>query len=1341
MTQKEKKKEKSTNAKQYHGFRGSYEGPQISLLKNISPTKLESSYGGNVPIYIDANGNFYDLYYLPIKNNKNNLVKEDSIKFRECEISKAEDLSSCLDEENQTRERKLKIYSNSTTERLENIKPFPNPDDYQTFEDFEQAALLWEEQVQETVGCLQSPELVSSQVYCIKEVKTKIFTDTDPKTKSETETDMATETDLVTETEGYGDFDDETINEFKFQEDTPVLKPNEELKIYKMLEQGLTDQNEIKKDEFSIDIRTVLKRNDPWDSTLVPQEPKAKFYQTFDEYERAYRRWSKIVIEQSKYIPMHARQLQQQALLKPYKKKLQKKQIKVFKNFVRGYSSWKNNIIDKIHHQQPFYNDINTLERNLIYYQNTGSNKKKQNNNNGNVDDNYYKNNKTQTKTSFILPPPPPPMQNLYRTKNKTKLNADGVWSNLPEKTKDSINKIFEGLNKKIENNQNLYFNNHQILLGQYKAIFSKPTKSNQLNNFCCLRNDINNKEIEKQRYVCPTTLNKKEVSFIVPIYELKKPIKWIKLEDQKELPNYEEKINLLDRSFRFKKFYSRHNILKIPANHNKNLMKKAKKILKQRSIGFNQIKELLYLAQFYDDFKTLFQKKKNMKKYRTILIDQITSNNFFDLIEIFEETMNKNIHTNLTLYISQIMQSEKSSSILSKCLKNRKLKALYLIAFSLQYFDVLPNSIFPVFNQLFDHIKIKFENSKILTELITNIYLHYYLELIAEQFKDFNEKSNEKIKKNLRELIRTLKNNILEAFKNNLDLFYKFIFPQLTSRSSSINFYFLFIIFRIIYLNDEIILPENNNQFSLTEKLTKIFSSKFIHTQISSKILLNKFQNEKYLMKIVKAYSKDVNVLIDQILNKYSKNTNNKNNNNDSFFLNKNLIKRYKLINNHNYTNSNNDDKNENTEQSNNIFQNGIDYKNIYPRIPFVSGIITEYFISYYKILPKKPLMIEHTQPLLSEQLYNIIIAELKRNIKKQLPTIESIAKLFRSFITCLIELKLITGTIQKGKNYTMPKKISTPLQRFKKITLKSGQLLRHSSSGGSSGGSSGEFRFNKTPKKNKMKRSSKNNKAKNQGTVIVVKEVRLLQFLALIKDSPETAFQFKKLLIKSLFSLLKERSVYLDLYQSGLIFERLHEFCSNVQNTKLNKISWKLFYKLILYHSETLKFLIKNNLLKQFIDLLTTSYGIGVVNQLYYLNKLFKMASIEREKSEKNLDYQFIRHYESNPLKTYRKDCRLLVNFFESNLHFTRFTRLYKSYIKTFNGAPFIRLSQLYYTIISERTCVRLLNEFKKSQEYKEAIVWYTDLRKKSNQDAPKKKNKKKSKKKSKEKKKRKK
>ncbi|KAJ3431094.1 sca1 complex scaffold protein scaa [Anaeramoeba flamelloides] len=83
----------------------------------------------------------------------------------------------------------------------------------------------------------------------------------------------------------------------------------------------LNDRLEVKKEEFSIDLKNVLMRKDPWDSELGTPEPKAKFYLKFEEYERAYRRWSQIAIKNIKHLPIHPRQLQHQALLKPYQKK------------------------------------------------------------------------------------------------------------------------------------------------------------------------------------------------------------------------------------------------------------------------------------------------------------------------------------------------------------------------------------------------------------------------------------------------------------------------------------------------------------------------------------------------------------------------------------------------------------------------------------------------------------------------------------------------------------------------------------------------------------------------------------------------------------------------------------------------------------------------------------------------------------------------------------------------------------------------------------------------------------------------------------------------------------
>ncbi|KAJ3431096.1 sca1 complex scaffold protein scaa [Anaeramoeba flamelloides] len=156
-------------------------------------------------------------------------------------------------------------------------------------------------------------------------------------------------------------------------------------------------------------------------------------------------------------------------------------------------------------------------------------------------------------------------------------------------------------------------------------------------------------------------------------------------------------------------------------------------------------------------------------------------------------------------------------------------------------------------------------------------------------------------------------------------------------------------------------------------------------------------------------------------------------------------------------------------------------------------------------------------------------------------------------------------------------------------------------------------------------------------QAKKIIVKEVRLLQILRIIKDAPSKAYKCKSLLIMILIDILKVRSVFLDLYQSGLIFERLQEFCSDVRNFNLNKVSWKLFYTLILYHSETMAFLIKKELLNPFIDLLSVTSGVGVVNQLHYFNKLFQLDSIGRQNFDSYPIHQQIRYYESNALKSY--------------------------------------------------------------------------------------------------------
>ncbi|KAJ3429665.1 hypothetical protein M0812_25023 [Anaeramoeba flamelloides] len=106
--------------------------------------------------------------------------------------------------------------------------------------------------------------------------------------------------------------------------------------------------------------------------------------------------------------------------------------------------------------------------------------------------------------------------------------------------------------------------------------------------------------------------------------------------------------------------------------------------------------------------------------------------------------------------------------------------------------------------------------------------------------------------------------------------------------------------------------------------------------------------------------------------------------------------------------------------------------------------------------------------------------------------------------------------------------------------------------------------------------------------------------------------------------------------------------------------------------------------------------------VQENYFL-KVNQIVVNEKMKFLSDESYQYKRNYTANPLKSYLKDSRAISSFFESNLHHTKFSRLFKSYIINFAGAPFFNLAQIYYTIMDQKYCSKLKNEFKSTQEYK--------------------------------------
>ncbi|KAJ3450343.1 sca1 complex scaffold protein scaa [Anaeramoeba flamelloides] len=1312
MITKTQKSNKLPFTKQFMGFRGSYDGPLVNPKTQIKTTKLENKYSENIPVFLDKQGNLYDLYYCPINQS------QKLINYREEDLPNLEELSIVTNEESQKRGERTKIYSQITCKDPKEIHPFPDPENYETFEQFEQASLKWEEQIEQAFGLLQLPELVGGNFYRLKDTtKKKFFSDTDGRT--ETETDMVTENDLITENEGEIEEDEENeetegtevIPEMKLEDDKPILKKNEEFEIYKMLQNDKNEKMEIKNDEFSVDLKKVLLGSDPWDASLLPAEPKPNYYKTFGEYERACRRWSQIVVEQLKSMPMHARQLEKQALLKSYKKKIKKTKKKQFNDFVRNYSTWRENVIYNVESQQKHFFNKKDFSLTKPYPKNplVGKLMNKQTISN----DNYSikKSQKLDISTFTI------------RKKNPT----EGIWDLLNQETQNTIKSIFEKFYSKISTNEKLYDSSHPPLLGQFKPLKmrsnskSSTAKSEKLSVFRYERIDIK-KEIEQQRFICPNKIEDVKIMFEIPKYDLPKAIPFKNLKSKENYREYEEKIKYQDLSFRFKHFYSRHNYHCNPPSYNKQIMKKIESVLQKKKISITEIKQILMYRPFYDEFKRLFDKKKSMRKYRKILINSINSNNFNEFVSIYEETIDQLIHTNLSFYVTKIIHSKKAVKIIQKCIEKKNLKCLYYIAYSLQYFNVIPISIFPVFDEMKYIINQIFPEFKAYDKLITNLNLHYYLQVILIEYSDDINKSNDSLQILIRGQLNEISNKIITLLKKEPKILDKIIFKGIALRSSKVSIYFLFLLIRIFNINPEIILPDSIDELAIIDQFELLGLSKFIHSQCAAKLILQLFKKEEFIKKFAMGYSIDFDLLIGQLFAHSSMlefvdiHQNNKVLQSGMMNEINSYLTKEKIFDEYEY-------ENENESTSNNLKNKGLlREKNILRRPPSITILITNYFGVIYKQLPNNKKLIDLSESIiLSEKLYNEIIAKLKKNIKKHSPSLVLIASFLSQMVKCLVKMNLIIGNHQivsnnkkkrdkkeRNDGHTSSKSMgggssgSGRRRRFRSLSLKKGQVKSPMIDKGKEIRDDLQNFLQNEDIKEKLKKSQ-----------IVIKQNKILQILNLINDAPEDAFGLKRFLIKILMYLLRVRSIFLEVYQNGLLFENLIKLCTQIKDFRLNKTSWKLFYQLILYHSETIPFLIENQLMKQFVDLLTISSGIGVINQLYYLNKIFNMPQIEKKKFLNVDRYRYKRSYESHPIKSYIRDSKAISSFFESNLHYTRFIRLFKRYIITFAGAPFSNLAQIYYTIIDQKYCSKLKNEFKSSQEYKEALNWFAQNR----------------------------
>ncbi len=58
-----------------------------------------------------------------------------------------------------------------------------------------------------------------------------------------------------------------------------------------------------------LDFANIQFEKDPWDAVLVPEEPDPSYYDTYEDYEAAMKRWALLLSNELPIIPPHASQL------------------------------------------------------------------------------------------------------------------------------------------------------------------------------------------------------------------------------------------------------------------------------------------------------------------------------------------------------------------------------------------------------------------------------------------------------------------------------------------------------------------------------------------------------------------------------------------------------------------------------------------------------------------------------------------------------------------------------------------------------------------------------------------------------------------------------------------------------------------------------------------------------------------------------------------------------------------------------------------------------------------------------------------------------------------------
>ncbi|KAJ6234180.1 sca1 complex scaffold protein scaa [Anaeramoeba flamelloides] len=641
------------------------------------------------PVFINSKGFAFDKYYNLIdvdqKENRNEQEQEQEQEQERYKQNQNQNQNNKMEPKiNKDKKNKFQtllqdnyLKEKSKTERpnlyrkkhspnnIFQLKPFPQVDKFDKFEDFEKAVLDWESQTKSQIGYLQLPQTISRVYYRPSIRKSEVdqysnfshrnsLASTGENRSSRKKSESGSSVSI-------GSISGESFNNTGLNK----RRKTGDSENAQLLEYGVMDGTSC----------IISSEQDQWNNQLISQEPDPMYYDTFEDYRLAYKNWSKNVIGELKIIPPHARDFEHLEHFLTFKKKdkIQKKREErrnnlIFKNKISDQKKEKN-IIEETYFDDFFkkiYN-FNNLFSNVTDNQYLNKDKKPSKTNKSD-DNNQEKNAKTKfidldQKTqkllvafskkvdfnikknqTFYSVPSPKIYGLIHGTFKQTKNSKRAKKTTKKKKNKKNNNKTKKVSNTDNTSNKN---NNNSVTRKRIK----KKQKSREpvrvttenLGNLCLFGLDpIMDKP--SNNYSCPTTINGKRVYFDIPQYDCFQATNLKALADTPEyIQQIKKKIFQIAQIAENQQLNSWYYPNKTPKKNFLNLKKSVNKLIKKNNFT---IKKMIKI-----------KKKKIKKDIKEILC---VKNNFMDGLLL----MNKSKFTN-TRYISII--------ILKKILNNKQ--------------------------------------------------------------------------------------------------------------------------------------------------------------------------------------------------------------------------------------------------------------------------------------------------------------------------------------------------------------------------------------------------------------------------------------------------------------------------------------------------------------------------------------------------------------------------------------------------------------------------------------------------------------------------------------------